>query len=179
MAQTDHTFFADKVQLRLRHLPDGDLRVLDCFAGEGFIWRAIREATGREIEVLPLDIRDGFGFHLPGDNRRYLSTIDLSRFNVIDVDAYGVPYDQLKMIFERGYQGTVFVTFARVWAGIMKQGLLRDVGFTLKQIRECPTLFGKDGWAYFKEWLALNGVRRIWHRSESRKHYLAFDTGLD
>lgn len=180
--KTDNTYFSDKVHLRAAHLPDGPVSVLDCFAGKGLVWRAVRELTGREITTLPIDIRDTGGFRLPGDNRTYLETIDLGRFNVVDIDAYGAPYDQLKIIFDRKYQGVVFVTFTRGKYVSANRSLLVDIGFTRTMIKRCPTLFGKKGWAYFKQCLALRGVRQIYHRSKVSKvdkHYLAFRLGLD
>jgi len=80
---------------------------------------------------------------------------------------------------DRAYCGTVFVTFIQIGFGIVNRGLLEDIGFTREMIKKCPTIFSKNGWNYFKEWLALAGVRRIWHRSETRKHYLGFEIGLD
>lgn len=179
MAQTkvNNSFLKDKIALRINHLPDGDLRVLDCFAGSGLIWQAIARALPeRSIKVLPIDTQPYDGaFRLPGDNRRYLSELDLSRFNVIDLDAYGVPIEQLETIFERGYNGVVFVTFIQSAYGTMPYAALQAIGFSESQIEKCPTLFSERGWKYFREYLALRGVRRIVHRSRERKHYLAFN----
>lgn len=161
----------------MNHLPAGDLRVLDCFAGSGIIWRAIIAALpGRSIRVLPIDERSySGGFRLPGDNRRYLQELDLSRFNVIDLDAYGVPADQIDALFNRGYSGVVFATFIQSLDGIMPYSVLNAVGFSEAQVKKCPTLFSERGWQYFREYLALRGVTRIVHRSRGRKHYLAFN----
>lgn len=176
MAQTktDNDYLRDKVDLRIENLPDGDLRVLDCFGGRGVVWRAVKELTGRKATVTPIDIRDDIGFHLHGDNSTFLKSLDLSRYNAIDLDAYGVPADQLKILFERQYRGVVFVTFIQSVYGIMPYTLLKDLGFTEAMINKSPTLFGKRGWEYFKQWLALKGVTEIVHRSTSRKHYLSF-----
>ena len=173
MGSTDNSYLSDKVSLRAGHLPSGEVRVLDCFGGNGRIWRGVQKVTGRKIKVLPVDYRD-IGFHLPGDNRGYLPSLDLSRFNIIDLDAYGVPYDQLKEVFERGYQGIVFVTVIRSSMGMMPYGLLRDVGYTDEQIKQCPVVVSKNGWAYMLEWLANLGVRKIWLRSKDRKYYAGF-----
>lgn len=177
MAQTNNSYLADKVALRAGHLPAGDhLRVLDCYAGEGKIWAAVRRLTGRRITVLPIDVKEyeETSFYLPGDNRAYLQTLDLNRFDVIDLDAYGVPFDQLEQVFSSGYQGVVFVTFIQSVMGQLPLGLLRAVGFSDEMVKKCPTLFGRSGWKYFLEYLSLRGVTRIWHRSHARKHYLGF-----
>jgi len=179
MAQTkvNNSFLKDKIALRMNHLPAGDLRVLDCFSGSGLIWQAIIKACPeRSIKVLPIDERDYDGaFRLPGDNRRYLQELDLSRFNVIDLDAYGVPVDQVNTVIDRGFAGVVFVTFIQSLYGIMPYNVFTPIGFSETQVKKCPTLFSERGWQYFREYLAARGVTRITHRSYGRKHYLAFN----
>jgi len=175
--KTNNSYFGNKVELRCNYLPENPV-VLDCYAGAGLIWKAVEYKTGIKIKYVGIDVIDyGVGFYLTGDNMSYLQTMDLTRFNVIDLDAYGVPYEQLKTIFGRGYSGRVFVTFIQSLYGQMPVGLLEEIGFTNGMVEKIPTLFGKNGWNYFIEWLALNGVRAITHRSNGRKHYLTFISG--
>ncbi len=178
MAQTNNSFLADKVALRANHLPDGDsITVLDCYAGSGKVWAAVKKLTGRKIDVLPIDTReyDNIGFYLPGNNLAYLQSIDIHKFDVIDLDAYGVPFDQLDIIFKRQFKGTLFVTFIQSVMGGVPTGLLESVGFSAEMVKRCPTLFYKSGWKYFLEYLSKQGVRKIWHRSHYRKHYIGFN----
>jgi len=171
--KTNNSYLGNKVDLRINHIPENPV-VLDCFGGAGIIWKAIERATGKPIKRIGIDKIDyGVGFFLEGDNMAFLKTIDLSKFNVIDLDAYGAPYQQLKTLFDRRYSGVVFVTFIQGYYGIMPKPLLNEIGFTDAMIEKCPTIFGKRGWQYFLEWLALNGVRTVTHRSHNRKHYLA------
>ena len=173
--KTDNDFLRDKVDLRIAHLPVGDIRVLDCFAGRGIVWSAVRKLSGRNIKTLPIDIRnDIFTFHLSGRNEEFLSTMDLSKFNVVDLDAYGVPHEQLRILFNRGYAGVVFVTFIQSLFGMMPKSVLRDVGFSDAMMEKCPSLSSRRGWDFFRQWLALNKVRLIFNRSKNRKHYLCF-----
>jgi len=177
MAQTktNNSYLGNKVSLRVNYLPDNPA-VLDCYGGAGLIWLAVERETGKKIKRIGIDREDyGVGFFLEGDNMAYLKTIDLQKYNVIDLDAYGVPYEQLKILFQRKYTGRVFVTFIQSIFGIVPKMLLVDIGFTEAMIKSCPTLFGKRGWQYFLEWLAKNGVRTIVHRSHARKHYLTFE----
>jgi hypothetical protein len=172
--KTDNSYFRDKVELRLRHLPAGKVRVLDCYSGKGLIWAAVKKLSKQDVQTLPIDQRaDKFDFHLHGDNLEYLQTIDLSRFNVIDLDAYGVPFDQIECLVARKYRGVVFVTMIQTLMGGMPHGMLQKIGFTKTQIEKAPTLFAKRGWQYFLEYLASVGVKRVAHRSRQRKHYLA------
>ncbi len=173
--KTNNSFLMNKVNLRLGNLPESP-SVLDCFGGSGAIWKIVERQSGQAIRYIGIDKLDyGLGFYLPGDNMGYLHTMDLNRFNVIDLDAYGVPYKQLAVLFDREYRGRVFVTFIQVVVGEIPHKLLVDVGFTHEMIAACKTLFFKRGWQYFLEWLAQKGVRTIKHRSHARKHYLVFD----
>lgn len=176
--KTDNSYLRDKVELRIGNLPPGPVRVIDCFSGKGLIWAAVKKLSGRDIVTLPIDKRTDINdFHLHGDNLDFLETMDLSRFNVIDLDSYGIPFDQIEVLVHRKFCGVVFVT--AVWSttgrmvGAMPHGLLRAIGFSDEQIQKCPTLFSRRGWEYFLQYLASVGVRSIRHRSHARKHYLA------
>lgn len=175
--KTDNAYLADKVRLRIDHLPACDpLRVLDCFAGKGVVWAAVQKLTGRNILRLPIDTRnDDIGFHLPGDNKVYLSSLDLTRFDVIDLDAYGVPAEQIDIVMRSGFRGVLFVTFIQSVMGMMPITVLEQIGFTHEMVGAAPTLFSKNGWNYFLEYLAKKGVRTIYHRSHARKHYMALN----
>jgi len=181
MAQTTkktfNSYLADKVWLRARNMPKGEVNVLDCFAGKGTIWRAVGLVTGREINTLPIDTTNNEGFYLPGDNRSFLSIIDLTRFNVVDLDAYGSPYEQLKILFDRGYKGCVFVTHVQFDFGSTHLGMLEELGFSKEMVNKIHSLFQKSGWEYFCEYLALHGVKTIRVRGHQRKHYLFFKMG--
>lgn len=173
--KTANSYLAAKVHLRASLLPSKPVSILDCFAGDGTVWAGVFRLTGRmDDKRLPIDIRDDIGFHLPGDNLGWLKSIDLSRFSVVDLDAYGVPVTQLDVIFERQFRGIVFVTFIQSLYGQIPHKMLLDIGFSGAQIEKSPTLFGRRGWEYFLQWLALRGVREVTHVSLRRKHYLAF-----
>jgi len=178
MVQTDNSFFADKVALRAGHLPTKTDRisVLDCFGGGGLVWSAVSSSTGRNINRISIEIKDdhGVGFHLPGNNMSFLPSMNIDKFDVIDLDAYGVPYDQLSVIFKRNYRGIVFVTFIQSVVGSLPRLMLVENGFTKEMIKNIPTLFFRNGWEYFKNFLALHGVGEVWHRHHHRKHYLGF-----
>lgn len=178
MVQTNNSYLADKVALRAGHLPGADpIRVLDCFAGDEKIWKAVKKITGRRILTLPVDIKQYAenAFYLPGDNLVYLKSLDLSRFDAIDLDAYRVPYDQLEIVFQSQFNGMLYVTFIQSVFGGLPHGLLCAIGFTVEQLKTIPTMFGRSGWFYFKQYLAARGVASFYHRSHERKHYLAIN----
>jgi hypothetical protein len=176
--KTDNAFLADKAALRWQHLPDGErLRVMDCYAGSGKVWPAVKKLSGRRIDVLPIDTwQDLDELVLPGDNRVYLASLDLQRFDVIDLDAYGVPFEQLEQLFAADYRGTVFATFIQVQMGVLPSALLRAVGFSQAMIAAAGGLCHRGGFDHLRAYLAQKGVRQIWQRQYFRKHYFGFRT---
>ncbi len=183
-AKTDNSHFAAKVQLRLDHLPAEDpIRVLDCFGGKGRIWREIRrQLPGRQIEVTRIEIKRGLpGIYLCGDNRKYLQTLDLDKYKVIDLDAYRVPFDQLEILFGRPQRKAraVFVTFIQTVMGQLPLGMLERIGYPRPMVRKCPTMFGRNGIEKLKAYLAQNGVGAIdivrCRDGSNDKHYLWFE----
>jgi hypothetical protein len=175
--KTDNSYIEAKIRLRMDNLPDSDLKVLDCYAGSGLIWNRIKqELPERDIKILSIDQKRQGGIHLQGDNRKFLESLDLTQFDVIDLDAYGVPYRQLKTIFSKQTRDVVviFVTFIQSQWGRLPMRMLRDIGYSAAMIRRCPSLFDRHGWEKFKLWLAMNGIEQIKHYSRSQKHYLCF-----
>lgn len=151
--------------------------MLDCYAGTGSIWAAIKkELPDRDIDIMPIEQEAGklpeYGWE--GNNVDALYSLKLDRFNVIDLDAYGVCCEQLNIVFNEKFSGVVFVTFIQSVAGRLPDKLLMDVGFPEQAIKQCPIMCSKRGWEHFKNWLAMHGVTEITHRSYARKHYLCF-----
>jgi spore coat polysaccharide biosynthesis predicted glycosyltransferase SpsG len=166
----------DKIKLRLNLLPNKkEIRVIDAYSGKGTIWKNIQKRTESKILILKIDKeKKQNDFMLLGENEKFLSSLDLNKFDVIDLDAYGVPYEQLKIIFEKKYRGVVFVTFIQSIMGRLPNDFLIDCGYTLQMINKCPTLFGRKGWTLFKNWLSSHGIKKINYRCHARKHYLSF-----
>jgi len=76
----------------------GPLHVFDAFAGAGVLHRAVwRDLAASYTGCDKRYFRDGRRVFV-GDNRRVLRAIDLSAFNVFDLDAYGSPWEQAVII---------------------------------------------------------------------------------
>jgi len=174
--KTDHSYFEEKVRLRLEGLPDGNpLKVLDMFSGDGRIWSEIQRRTGREIQVLRVEREKGKrGVYLQGDNRKF--NLDYGQFDVVDLDAYGVPFAQLERIFSSPSKPkAVFITFIQsIWGGLPLK-MLGALGYTPEMVRRCPTLFYRDGQKKLLQYLALRGVEKvkISFTPDRRKTYLS------
>lgn len=164
--QIDNSCFAEKVALRVRNLPDGDcLKVLDAFHGEGVIWQHMKRKTGRIGQIVGIEKENGKGRgSIYGDNTKILPRLDLSLYDVIDLDAYGCPYKQIKAILENrtAKQGTVvFFTFIRTAQGGVDHEMLESAGFTKRMIKKSPMMFAKKAIPAFHAFLHAYGVRTI------------------
>lgn len=174
--QTDNSYLADKIALRLSMIPSKKtLNVLDAFHGTGTIWKNIQKKYKGNIQITKIDQEqkdDAFMFI--GDNIKFLSSLPLDKYDAIDLDAYGIPYEQLKIVFDRKFKGIVFVTFIQSVMGRLQNNFLNDLGYTDEMIIKCPSLFCKDGQVKFLRWLKLNGIDRVIMRRHARKCYLGF-----
>lgn len=176
--QTDNSYLGDKIALRINNIPlKKSLQVIDAYTGKGTIWANIKKTYKGQISLTRIDLKQDASddFYFVGDNVKFLGAMDLSKYDVIDLDAYGVPYQQLKIIFDSDFKGCCFVTFIQSLMGGLNRDFLIDLGYTKAMIEKCPTLFAKAGLDKFKCWLALHGVKSIKARSHKRKSYLFFE----
>lgn len=175
---TDNSHFELKVGLRMDNLPAGCVRVLDCFSGTGRIWNEVRRrCPDRQFHVTRIDQRPNMpGVYLRGDNRKYLAAMNLDAFNVIDLDAYGVPFEQMELLFSRPITvpKSVFVTYIRTGIGQLPHGMLEALGYSRSMISKCPTLFCRHEREKLFGYLANRGVTEVTCASVDRKHYLHF-----
>lgn len=177
--QTDNSYIEEKVMLRLNSLDElGDkkeINILECFGGDGVIWGEVKKRDLRKINVLRIDVKpDKNGLYLHGNNLKFLASMDLSGFDIIDLDAYGSPFPQLQMIFKKAYRGLIHCTFIQTGMGMINHDLLESVGYTKAMVRKCPTLFTRNGFDIVCEYLYLKGIRTIQTINIERKSYFWF-----
>jgi hypothetical protein len=164
--------FSLKVSIR-RHVVKKmqNISVLDCYSGHGWIWKEVKK-TNNNITTTQIDTRDDkSGIYLKGDNSKFLGGMDLSTFNVVDLDSYGVPVEQLAILFDRNYKGVVFFTFIQSNRGRLPNQMLFNIGYTPEMVKKIPTLFNKNGFDKFYKWLFLNGICEINYINHKRKYY--------
>jgi len=170
--KTDNSYLNTKINLRMNHLPDQQsIKVLDCFAGKSRIWKEIKRKSNKNINVVGID-RISYGSILKGDNVKYLKGMNLDKYDIIDLDAYGVPFRQLEVIFRKRYRGILFVTFVQSIFGRLPVRMLTKIGYTRNMIKKCPTLFNRNGIEKFKQYLAINGIKKIIIINKNNKKYL-------
>ncbi len=131
--QTDNSNFRAKVHLRQSFLPKlNQIKVLDAFSGNGAIWKKLKQDNPKiNIEVLRIDNQKGkSGTYLKGDNLKFIKNMNLKEYDIIDLDAYGIPYKQLDLIFKMKYCGLLFVTFINKSVGNLPKKFMRELGYS-------------------------------------------------
>ena len=174
--KTDTSYFEEKVKLRIDGLPHKvPVKVLDLFSGNGKLWTEIQKRSGREILVLRIDREKGKrGAYLIGDNLKF--DLNCDKFDVIDVDAYGVPFNQLEKIFSKSSAPkTIFITSNQSLFGALPNKMLNGLGYTDAMIKKIPTLFYRDGQKKFLEYLGNRGISlvKMYSTPNGRKNYLS------
>lgn len=121
--KVDNTSVPDKVFLRqqaTKHLKH--LKILDLYAGENVMWSHFNTDRYYGVEIIK-----GKGKNLNADCKRVIGSLDLSDFNVIDCDSYGIPFDVLLKIFENKTlkRGTtiIYVAISNRLSGVNKECL--------------------------------------------------------
>ena len=155
--KTDNSHLEWKEELR-RMATEGldSIRVLDLFAGNNTLWRNF----GCE-RYYGVELSRGKGTrNVYADNLRIIPSLTLSRFNVVDCDAYGSFVKQLEALFANPTlaPGTVIVfTEIHPLIGEMPTELIPD---SLKQMhsRAPPSLFNKYSRELFEGRLHRFGV---------------------
>lgn len=166
--KTDNANISHKVNLRRMATKDlKELRVLDCFAGENRIWRNFKCEKYYGIEKVK-----GKGVNLNADNERVLKSLDLSEFNVIDCDSYGIPVAVLFDIFENPTlkKGTIIIyTCIGNAMSMLPKKIVQSFGMQ-KMYSKVKSLFNKKGHDFFYGFLYKYGIRTVYeYKEESGK----------
>jgi len=173
----DLSLIEAKIQLRINsieHIKD-EIKVLELFGGEGILWNEVKKITGKKIIILGIDKNKYKRVQLQGDNLKFIDSLNLNEFDVIDADAWGSPFYQIDKIFSQNYKGIVHCTFIQTMLGQLSKEMLLRLGYTENMLSKIKTLFNKNGIDKFKNYLALNGVKEIFIVSKKNKNYLYFN----
>lgn len=98
-AGNDNSHFEEKVRLRLEaveRINATQVMVLDMFAGKGLLWKEVQKRTDKKIVTLSIEKERGKNKRaLTGDNVKFLPSLNPGDFDIIDIDAYGIPARQI------------------------------------------------------------------------------------
>ncbi len=151
--------------------------VLDAFAGEGTIWDELKNKISVK-ELVSLEKKKGLNTkNIVTDNVKWMQRNCLEKFNVIDLDSYSSPTEQIRVLIDKKYKGTVFFTFIQMGFATLPFAMLIDLYKSVSMVRKMRTMFIKDGFAEFQKWLKMNGVSEIsffYHKSQGGKKYYGF-----
>lgn len=156
---TDNDGLKNKIWLRKQAtIGVDDIRVLDLFAGENRIWENIKTSRYYGIEK---EKWKGKNLHI--DNRKIIPIMDLSGFNVIDCDPYGIPYTQVKLLFENKtlQKGTIII-FTCI-SGVLNQmdkTEIEDYGLR-EMYKRTRVLFNRYADEMFFSMLKKYGVEKV------------------
>lgn len=172
----DLSLIQSKIQLRINSIEHlkGQIKVLELFGGEGVLWNEVKKITGKDIIVLGIDKNKYKRVQLQGDNLKFIDSLNLNEFDVIDADAWGSPFYQVDKIFSQNYKGVVHCTFIQTMMGELSKEMLLRLGYTEKMLSKVKSLFNKNGINKFKNYLAKNGVNEIFIVTQNKKNYLYF-----
>jgi hypothetical protein len=171
LGQIDNRIINTKVNDRLEFiqlLGREKIHVLDCCAGDGYLWRSVSGLFGGEVERLAFDLKAGKGRYRL-DSRRFLSTGNLSRFDVIDIDTYGSPYEHLFAAFGNPTLADTVVVFftdilVRIGGGSIQKKALEMVGLSFPGAT-LPKCFTAEIVRYTRSYV-LKYPQRIGYRIE-------------
>ncbi|NDE01743.1 MAG: hypothetical protein EBZ91_08330 [Gammaproteobacteria bacterium] len=165
---TENSHLKTKVRLRtaaVLEIGKPKIHVLDAFAGQGLVWKAVqRELPEVEITTLGIEKKKYLAPDvIMGDNRKVMKGLDLTIFDLIDLDAFGCPWEQLAICAERAPEVPVAITHISITLGPVPQGLLELNGIPDEwcKIKEVPhALFGRWRWWWWEQYCARLGYNR-------------------
>jgi uncharacterized protein with WD repeat len=180
--QTDNSYLEEKIILRMETLSNinkDKVVVLDCYSGEGLIWDEIIKRSSKKINVLRIDAKkDKKGIYLKGENMKFIKSLNLNDFDIVDLDAYGMPYFQLIELFKQKYKGFIHVTFIQSVMGNLPNSFLFNLGYTKKMVEKCRTLFSKNGMEKMLRFLSIYGIKEVTGYFFDRKNYFYFNANI-
>lgn len=139
------------------------------------MWSEVKKQSNKEIYVFSIDQKRYKKFQYKGDSLKVLGSLNLDQFDVIDLDAYGIPFAHLEILFRKKYRGVVHVTCIQSGMGSLPTKLLNALGYSNDMIRKCRTVFNVNGADKLKGYLANNGVTSIQCLNMGRKNYFYFN----
>lgn len=174
----DQAMLSAKIALRLESvnlLDKDEINVLECFAGDGVLWAGVRSLSKKKINILPIDIKKYNNTTLIGDNLKFLKEMDLTGFDIIDLDSYGSPSKQLSILAKKEYNGIIHCTFIQTMMGAIGFDVLSAYGYSKEMVSKCRTLFYKNGLDKILNFCSVKfGVKQFRIVTNERKNYFYF-----
>jgi len=166
--RTDNSHLWLKVRLRaeeLDRIAKPQITVVSAYSGEGLLWREVaRVRPDIDLVITKIDKRK---VNVPGlifgDNRRILPGLNLDGYDLIDLDAYGWPHEQLRICAENAPNVPVVTTIISFPRGRVPHDVLRGCGVPTDWEVTAPFLMQKQRWDWWDGYCAHLGYR--WEKS--------------
>lgn len=177
MAKTDNSKLEEKLIIRrevIDKICKPEINVIELYAGKSVMWSILRDEYQGRVKINLLSIEKQKGKNpraLQGDNLKFIGGIDLSRFDIVDVDAYGIPSAQLLAIRRQRYTGWVIVTAIQSMFGALPKDVLLANGMTKAMLQKVSAIFSHGGFQYIKNFMYTLGCRTIRGFFYDRKYY--------
>jgi hypothetical protein len=175
--KTDNSKLQEKLIIRrevIAKLNKPKIKVIELYAGKSVMWSILKsEFKGRvEIELLSIEKERGKNPRaLQGDNLKFIDGIDITRFDIVDVDAYGIPSKQLIAICRQHFKGWIVVTAIQSMFGALPKEVLLANGITKEMMKKVSAVFVSKGLTYIKNFIYSLGCRSIRGFFDERKYY--------
>jgi len=176
--QTDNSKLNEKVALRLMALNEivkEDIEVLEVFGGNGVCWRNVAKSTNKRIKTTRIDKKEGLsGEYIRGDNLKILPSLNFEKYDIIDVDAYGIPFEHLDLLFQRKLKNKVIiVTSIRSVLGALPKKLYETNGIEWNMVKKCQSLFSKNYIDLMLGYLFKNNIKeiKIYNHSDKKLYF--------
>ena len=155
---TENSHLRTKVRLRLElidKIGKDKIHVLDAFAGQGLVWKEIqRQRPELQVTTVGIEKRKYVNPNvIMGDNRKAMKGMDLTVFDIIDLDAFGCPWEQLTIAAQRAPRVPVVLTHISVTLGPVPKGLLKAAGLPSAWYESMgipQALFGRMRWHWWE-----------------------------
>lgn len=173
--KTDNKSIANKIFIRKEAIKNLKIvKVLDLFAGRNVLWNNIKTD-----KYFGIDIAIDKGKNLNADTRKVFDSINLSEFNVIDCDSYGIAFDLYKKLLTRDdiKCGTI-IFYTAITNEFTKIQNEAKKEFNFKHFyNKAPSLFNRRAIEFFYEFLSNYGIKEVNYygiRDHFDKHYGCF-----
>ena len=162
---TENSHFWTKIRVRkeaVERVDKDQIHVLDAFAGQGLVWREMQnQFPDRRFTVLGIDKKKYHDVNvIMGENVKVMKGLDLSDFDLIDLDAFGCPAEQLAICARKALTVPVVTTHISVTLGPVPKELLQAGGIPddWRLNRNVPkALFGRWRWEWWENYCAHLG----------------------
>lgn len=157
-----------KIKLRSENIGHRPITsVIDAYHGNGEVWRGVKKTLIKNFNVHVLGLTNKTtskkSISLQGNVIKHIKSLDLSGFDIIDIDAPGSPYNALKAVLRNKSikKARVFFTLNQIMGHGLDNKMLHDLGFSQSMVKKARPMLKPRAFELFKGWLGRNGIKKL------------------